>query len=126
MSPVFDKVHFHDLHVERYIPASHGFDWALWCQYESFRPEWFKMEDESQPGKYVEQTIFYLTSMSWMAITYGGDSDSDSLEVFARSPQVVVSHFIPKCYLRTFKFNVRICIYTCKHSKYSWWKKVMF
>ncbi|XP_027128848.1 probable polypeptide N-acetylgalactosaminyltransferase 8 [Larimichthys crocea] len=51
VSPVFDKVHFDDLHVERYIPASHGFDWALWCMYESFRPEWLKMDDESQPGK---------------------------------------------------------------------------
>uniref|UniRef100_A0A3Q1J163 Polypeptide N-acetylgalactosaminyltransferase 8a, tandem duplicate 1 n=1 Tax=Anabas testudineus TaxID=64144 RepID=A0A3Q1J163_ANATE len=51
VSPVFDKVHFDDLHVEKYIPASHGFDWALWCRYESFRPEWFEMRDESQPGK---------------------------------------------------------------------------
>ncbi|XP_020494769.3 probable polypeptide N-acetylgalactosaminyltransferase 8 [Labrus bergylta] len=51
VSPVFDKVHFDDLHVERYIPASHGFDWALWCMYESFGKEWYKMDDESQPGK---------------------------------------------------------------------------
>ncbi|XP_068458747.1 probable polypeptide N-acetylgalactosaminyltransferase 8 [Clinocottus analis] len=51
VSPVFDKVHFDNLHVERYIPSSHGFDWALWCMYESFRPEWLKMEDESLPGK---------------------------------------------------------------------------
>ncbi|XP_042351826.1 probable polypeptide N-acetylgalactosaminyltransferase 8 [Plectropomus leopardus] len=51
VSPVFDKVHFHDLHVEKYATAAHGFDWALWCMYESFRPEWLKMADESQPGK---------------------------------------------------------------------------
>ncbi|XP_071361574.1 probable polypeptide N-acetylgalactosaminyltransferase 8 [Trachinotus anak] len=51
VSPVFDKVHYDDLHVERYWPSSHGFDWALWCMYESFSPEWLKMEDESQPGK---------------------------------------------------------------------------
>lgn len=60
VSPVFDKVHFDDLHVERYIPASHAFDWALWCMYESFSPQWVKMADESQPGKYVEQAVFYL------------------------------------------------------------------
>lgn len=60
VSPVFDKVHFDDLHVERYIPASHAFDWALWCMYESFSPQWEKMADESQPGKYVEQAVFYL------------------------------------------------------------------
>lgn len=51
VSPVFDKVHFDDLHVERYNNFAHGFDWPLWCMYESFRPEWLKMQDESQPGK---------------------------------------------------------------------------
>ncbi|XP_039988162.1 probable polypeptide N-acetylgalactosaminyltransferase 8 [Xiphias gladius] len=51
VSPVFDKVHFDDLHVERYQSSSHGFDWALWCMYESFSPEWSKIEDESQPVK---------------------------------------------------------------------------
>uniref|UniRef100_A0A668A630 Polypeptide N-acetylgalactosaminyltransferase n=1 Tax=Myripristis murdjan TaxID=586833 RepID=A0A668A630_9TELE len=51
VTPVFDKIHFDDLHVERYIPSAHGFDWALWCMYDGFRPEWFKMNDESQPGK---------------------------------------------------------------------------
>uniref|UniRef100_UPI0037E92C0C probable polypeptide N-acetylgalactosaminyltransferase 8 n=1 Tax=Semicossyphus pulcher TaxID=241346 RepID=UPI0037E92C0C len=51
VSPVFDKVHFDDLHVERYVPASHGFDWALWCMYESFDSDWYTTGDESQPGK---------------------------------------------------------------------------
>lgn len=51
VSPMFDKVHFDDLHVERYIPAAHAFDWALWCMYESFGEEWYKRGDESQPGK---------------------------------------------------------------------------
>ncbi|XP_069018327.1 probable polypeptide N-acetylgalactosaminyltransferase 8 [Embiotoca jacksoni] len=51
VSPVFDKVHYDDLHMERYLPFSHGFDWQLWCTYESFSAEWLKMEDESQPGK---------------------------------------------------------------------------
>ncbi|XP_071752954.2 putative polypeptide N-acetylgalactosaminyltransferase 8 [Centroberyx gerrardi] len=51
VTPMFDKVHYDDLHVERYYPAAHGFDWPLWCKYESFRPEWSKLNDESQPGK---------------------------------------------------------------------------
>lgn len=51
VSPVFDKVHFDDLHVEKYYSFAHGFDWALWCIYESFSPEWYKKQDESQPGK---------------------------------------------------------------------------
>ncbi|XP_034540909.1 probable polypeptide N-acetylgalactosaminyltransferase 8 [Notolabrus celidotus] len=51
VSPVFDKVHYDDLHVEGYISASHGFDWAMWCMYESFSSDWYKMNDDSQPGK---------------------------------------------------------------------------
>uniref|UniRef100_A0A8C6TEV7 Polypeptide N-acetylgalactosaminyltransferase n=1 Tax=Neogobius melanostomus TaxID=47308 RepID=A0A8C6TEV7_9GOBI len=51
VSPVFDKVHFDDLHVEKYYSFAHGFDWALWCIYESFTPEWNKQQDETQPGK---------------------------------------------------------------------------
>ncbi|KAL7402308.1 hypothetical protein ABVT39_012911 [Epinephelus coioides] len=51
VSPTFNKVHFDDLHMEKYITAAHGFDWNLWCLYESFGQKWLKMGDESQPGK---------------------------------------------------------------------------
>ncbi|XP_034031419.1 probable polypeptide N-acetylgalactosaminyltransferase 8 [Thalassophryne amazonica] len=51
VSPVFDKVHFDDLHVEKYVAAAHGFDWPLWCMYESNEPGWLHKKDESQPGK---------------------------------------------------------------------------
>ncbi|KAJ8007061.1 hypothetical protein DPEC_G00113660 [Dallia pectoralis] len=51
LTPVFDNVHFDDLTVQRYSPAADAFDWALWCMYESFRPEWYALKDESQPGK---------------------------------------------------------------------------
>ncbi|XP_056132676.1 LOW QUALITY PROTEIN: probable polypeptide N-acetylgalactosaminyltransferase 8 [Lampris incognitus] len=51
LTPVFDKTNFDDLQVTRYIPAAHGFDWAMWCLYESFRPEWYALKDLSQPRK---------------------------------------------------------------------------
>ncbi|KAG7455977.1 hypothetical protein MATL_G00246850 [Megalops atlanticus] len=51
VSPVFDKVNFDDLTVTQYFSSAHGFDWGLWCLYEGFRPEWYKLNDESQPGK---------------------------------------------------------------------------
>ncbi|XP_031653408.1 probable polypeptide N-acetylgalactosaminyltransferase 8 [Oncorhynchus kisutch] len=51
LTPVFDKVHFDDLTVTRYWPNANAFDWALWCMYESFRPEWYALKDETQPGK---------------------------------------------------------------------------
>ncbi|XP_054481044.1 probable polypeptide N-acetylgalactosaminyltransferase 8 [Anoplopoma fimbria] len=51
LTPVFDKVNFDDLTLVPYIAAAEAFDWALWCMYESFRPEWYALKDKSQPGK---------------------------------------------------------------------------
>ncbi|XP_041795319.1 probable polypeptide N-acetylgalactosaminyltransferase 8 [Chelmon rostratus] len=50
-SPVFDRVNFDDLKVIQYLPAAHAFDWALWCMYEGFTPEYYKLNDSSLPGK---------------------------------------------------------------------------
>lgn len=51
VSPVFDRVNFDDLKVIQYQPAAHAFDWALWCMYEGFTPEYYKQNDNSLPGK---------------------------------------------------------------------------
>ncbi|KAM3858965.1 putative polypeptide N-acetylgalactosaminyltransferase 8 [Diretmus argenteus] len=51
LTPVFDRVNYDDLTVTPYVPAADAFDWALWCMYESFRPEWYALKDESLPGK---------------------------------------------------------------------------
>uniref|UniRef100_A0A3P8RNZ5 Polypeptide N-acetylgalactosaminyltransferase n=1 Tax=Amphiprion percula TaxID=161767 RepID=A0A3P8RNZ5_AMPPE len=51
VSPVFDRVNFDDLKVIQYQPAAHAFDWALWCMYEGFMPEYYKKNDNSLPGK---------------------------------------------------------------------------
>ncbi|XP_068588059.1 probable polypeptide N-acetylgalactosaminyltransferase 8 [Cebidichthys violaceus] len=50
-SPVFDKVNFDDLKVAEYLPAAHAFDWALWCMYEGFSDDYYKLRDSSLPGK---------------------------------------------------------------------------
>ncbi|KAM6926273.1 putative polypeptide N-acetylgalactosaminyltransferase 8 [Lycodopsis pacificus] len=50
-SPVFDKVNFDDLKVDEYLPAAHAFDWALWCMYEGFSDDYYKLGDSSLPGK---------------------------------------------------------------------------
>uniref|UniRef100_A0A3Q3MAA9 Polypeptide N-acetylgalactosaminyltransferase n=1 Tax=Mastacembelus armatus TaxID=205130 RepID=A0A3Q3MAA9_9TELE len=39
LTPVFDKVRFDDLSITPYNAAADAFDWALWCMYESFRPD---------------------------------------------------------------------------------------
>ncbi|KAL4006080.1 hypothetical protein ACER0C_005793 [Sarotherodon galilaeus] len=51
VSPVFDRVNFDDLKVNKYHPSAHAFDWALWCMYESFTPEYYKLNDGSLLGK---------------------------------------------------------------------------
>ncbi|KAM4619086.1 putative polypeptide N-acetylgalactosaminyltransferase 8 [Polymixia lowei] len=51
VSPVFDRVNYYDLEVVKYGPSAHAFDWALWCMYESFMPEWYALGDPSMPGK---------------------------------------------------------------------------
>lgn len=51
LTPVFDKVRFDNLEVVNYSPAANAFDWATWCMYESFRPEWYAAKDNSLPAK---------------------------------------------------------------------------
>ncbi|XP_069376514.1 probable polypeptide N-acetylgalactosaminyltransferase 8 [Paralichthys olivaceus] len=51
LTPVFDRVNYDDLTLTPYVPAADAFDWALWCMYESFRPEWYDLKDDSLPGK---------------------------------------------------------------------------
>ncbi|XP_058252753.1 probable polypeptide N-acetylgalactosaminyltransferase 8 isoform X1 [Hemibagrus wyckioides] len=51
LSPVFDRVDFDTLEVALYTPYAHAFDWQMWCMYESFRPEWYLLNDPSAPGK---------------------------------------------------------------------------
>lgn len=51
VSPVFDRINYYNLEVVKYGPAAHAFDWALWCMYEGFSPEWYKLNDPSSPGK---------------------------------------------------------------------------
>ncbi|XP_026066128.1 probable polypeptide N-acetylgalactosaminyltransferase 8 [Carassius auratus] len=51
LSPVFDKVNYHDLQVTKYGASAHGFDWALWCMYVGFPQKWYNQNDPSQPGK---------------------------------------------------------------------------
>uniref|UniRef100_A0A3B3UR16 Polypeptide N-acetylgalactosaminyltransferase n=1 Tax=Poecilia latipinna TaxID=48699 RepID=A0A3B3UR16_9TELE len=83
LTPVFDKVDFDDLIVIPYMAYADGFDWALWCRYEAFRPEWYALKDESQPGKspsvmgiLVADRKFFgeIGSLDGGMKTYGGEN----------------------------------------------------
>ncbi|XP_060110003.1 probable polypeptide N-acetylgalactosaminyltransferase 8 [Heteronotia binoei] len=49
ISPVFDKVCFDNFELVRYTEAADGFDWALWCLYESIPTDWYGLGDETAP-----------------------------------------------------------------------------
>ncbi|XP_077165989.1 putative polypeptide N-acetylgalactosaminyltransferase 8 [Paroedura picta] len=49
VSPVFDNIRFDDFEIVRYIEAADGFDWALWCLYESPPTDWYALKDETAP-----------------------------------------------------------------------------
>ncbi|XP_041935202.1 probable polypeptide N-acetylgalactosaminyltransferase 8 [Alosa sapidissima] len=51
LSPVFDKVSCYDLKLTNYMPSAQGFDWAMWCKYQAFLPQWYARKDETLPGK---------------------------------------------------------------------------
>ncbi|XP_015266663.1 PREDICTED: probable polypeptide N-acetylgalactosaminyltransferase 8 [Gekko japonicus] len=49
ISPVFDNIRFDDFGLVPYIEAADGFDWALWCLYESVPGDWYALKDETAP-----------------------------------------------------------------------------
>ncbi|CAN9508412.1 unnamed protein product [Ophioblennius macclurei] len=51
LTPVFDKINYDDMELTAYPPAADAFNWAMWCMYESFKPEWYAMRDDTLPGK---------------------------------------------------------------------------
>ncbi|KAI4881264.1 hypothetical protein NFI96_010204 [Prochilodus magdalenae] len=74
VSPVFDKVNYDTLEVIRYGAAAHAFDWQLWCMYESFRPEWYTLNDKSEPGKQQqhEATHLFLCILYYPVLQWSG------------------------------------------------------
>ncbi|ETE58681.1 putative polypeptide N-acetylgalactosaminyltransferase 8, partial [Ophiophagus hannah] len=49
ISPVFDNIRFDDFQLTQYAEAADGFDWALWCLYESIPEDWFALKDQTAP-----------------------------------------------------------------------------
>lgn len=51
VSPVFDKIHFDTLELEKYALAVDGFNWELWCRYDSLPKAWVDLHDVTAPVK---------------------------------------------------------------------------
>ncbi|XP_037398486.1 probable polypeptide N-acetylgalactosaminyltransferase 8 [Pygocentrus nattereri] len=83
LSPVFDVVNFYNMEVTPYQAAAHGFDWALWCQYDFFNQEWYDRNDQSLPAKspsvmgiFVVDRLFFeeIGTLDGGMKTYGGEN----------------------------------------------------
>ncbi|XP_013924498.1 PREDICTED: probable polypeptide N-acetylgalactosaminyltransferase 8 [Thamnophis sirtalis] len=53
ISPVFDNIRFDDFQLTQYAEAADGFDWALWCLYESIPEEWYALKDQTAPIRHT-------------------------------------------------------------------------
>lgn len=51
VSPVFDNIHFDTFELERYALAVDGFNWELWCRYDSLPKAWLDLDDATAPVK---------------------------------------------------------------------------
>ncbi|XP_066524982.1 probable polypeptide N-acetylgalactosaminyltransferase 8 [Hoplias malabaricus] len=92
LSPVFDKVNFHNMKVSPYPAAAHGFDWSLTCRYEYFSQEWYKLNDQSLPAKspsvmgiLVVDRLFFgeIGALDAGMNTYGGENVELGIRVWS-------------------------------------------
>ncbi|XP_028821232.1 probable polypeptide N-acetylgalactosaminyltransferase 8, partial [Denticeps clupeoides] len=82
LTPVFDKVNFYDLELDNYMTSAHGFDWALWCTYESLPPDWYShnqtlpAKSPSVMGIVVADRLFFgeIGALDGGMSVYGGEN----------------------------------------------------
>ncbi|XP_024147346.1 probable polypeptide N-acetylgalactosaminyltransferase 8 [Oryzias melastigma] len=112
LSPVFDKVNYDDFAVVPYPPHAHGFDWALWCMYESFRPEWYASGDKSLPGKspsimgiLVADRKFFgeIGSLDGGMKIYGGENVELGIRVWLCGGSIEIIPCSKVCHIERYK-----------------------
>ncbi|XP_013843898.1 probable polypeptide N-acetylgalactosaminyltransferase 8 isoform X1 [Sus scrofa] len=91
VSPVFDKIHFDTLELEKYALAVDGFNWELWCRYDSLPKAWVDLHDVTAPvkspsimGILAANRLFLeeIGSLDGGMATYGGENVELSLRVW--------------------------------------------
>uniref|UniRef100_A0A8C3X897 Polypeptide N-acetylgalactosaminyltransferase n=1 Tax=Catagonus wagneri TaxID=51154 RepID=A0A8C3X897_9CETA len=91
VSPVFDKIHFDTLELEKYALAVDGFNWELWCRYDSLPKAWIDLHDVTAPvkspsimGILAANRLFLeeIGSLDGGMLTYGGENVELSLRAW--------------------------------------------
>ncbi|KAK1340834.1 hypothetical protein QTO34_017228 [Cnephaeus nilssonii] len=91
VSPVFDNIHFDTFELEKYALAVDGFNWELWCRYDSLPKAWIDLDDVTAPmkspsimGILAANRLFLgkIGSVDGGMLVYGGENVELSLRVW--------------------------------------------
>ncbi|KAM8801970.1 putative polypeptide N-acetylgalactosaminyltransferase 8 [Rhynchonycteris naso] len=91
VSPVFDNIHFDTFELEKYAVAVDGFNWKLWCRYDSLQKAWIDLRDVTAPvkspsimGILAANRLFLekIGSLDGGMLVYGGENVELSLRVW--------------------------------------------
>uniref|UniRef100_A0A8C9Q8K7 Polypeptide N-acetylgalactosaminyltransferase n=1 Tax=Spermophilus dauricus TaxID=99837 RepID=A0A8C9Q8K7_SPEDA len=90
VSPVFDKICFDTLQLQKYGLAVHGFNWELWCRYDALPHAWIDLNDVTAPvkspsimGILAANRLFLgeIGALDGGMLVYGGENVELSLRV---------------------------------------------
>uniref|UniRef100_A0A8C9USS8 Polypeptide N-acetylgalactosaminyltransferase n=1 Tax=Spermophilus dauricus TaxID=99837 RepID=A0A8C9USS8_SPEDA len=91
VSPVFDKICFDTLQLQKYGLAVHGFNWELWCRYDALPHAWIDLNDVTAPvkspsimGILAANRLFLgeIGALDGGMLVYGGENVELSLRVW--------------------------------------------
>ncbi|XP_004717446.1 probable polypeptide N-acetylgalactosaminyltransferase 8 [Echinops telfairi] len=91
VSPVFDNIRFDTFHVQKYSLATDGFNWELWCRYDSLPQSWIDLHDPTAPvkspsimGILAADRLFMgeIGALDGGMLVYGGENVEFSLRVW--------------------------------------------
>ncbi|XP_036311609.1 probable polypeptide N-acetylgalactosaminyltransferase 8 [Pipistrellus kuhlii] len=91
VSPVFDNILFDTFELEEYSLAVDGFNWELWCRYDSLPKAWINLHDVTAPvkspsimGILAANRLFLgkIGSVDGGMLVYGGENVELSLRVW--------------------------------------------
>ncbi|XP_006862828.1 PREDICTED: probable polypeptide N-acetylgalactosaminyltransferase 8 [Chrysochloris asiatica] len=91
VSPVFDKIHFDTFELKKYGLSADGFNWELWCRYDSLPQSWIDQQDATAPlkspsimGILAANRLFLgeIGVLDGGMLVYGGENVELSLRVW--------------------------------------------
>ncbi|XP_007935382.1 probable polypeptide N-acetylgalactosaminyltransferase 8 [Orycteropus afer afer] len=91
VSPVFDNIRFDTFNLQKYGLAIDGFNWELWCRYDSLPQTWLDLHDATAPvkspsimGIFAADRLFLgeIGVLDGGMLVYGGENVELSLRVW--------------------------------------------